>query len=222
MPSETPAETPSETPAETTAASALTSLLELVRGGADEHAGVIDAALSAFLDFGIRRSSMNEIARRAGISPATLYRRFAQKSDLVLAVGVREVRRFVAEVDRAVDPRASAQDQIAEQFVAFLTALRRNKLLLRLLDTEPETVLPVLTIRGEPILMLGRDYIADFIHRLQRAGSLPAFDAEPVAEMVARIALSMLLTPQTSIPLRDEAAARQFAREHITVLFRLV
>jgi AcrR family transcriptional regulator len=37
---------------------------------------LLESALSAFLDFGIKRTSMGEIARRAGISPATLYRRF--------------------------------------------------------------------------------------------------------------------------------------------------
>jgi len=198
------------------------SLLALVRAADEEHVEVLDAALSAFLEFGIRKSSMNEIARRAGISPATLYRRFAQKSDIVLAVGIREVRRFVASVDRAIDPTDSAEDQIVDQFVAFSSGLRRNKLLIRLLESEPETVLPALTVNGAPILMLGRDYVADFIRRLQAAGTIAQFDAEPVAEMIARVALSMALTPQTSIPLRDEAAARQFAREHITVVFRLV
>jgi len=203
-------------------AEAAPSLLALVRAADEEHVEVLDAALSAFLEFGIRKSSMNEIARRAGISPATLYRRFAQKSDIVLAVGIREVRRFVASVDRAIDPTDSAEDQIVDQFVAFSSGLRRNKLLIRLLESEPETVLPALTVNGAPILMLGRDYVADFIRRLQAAGTIAQFDAEPVAEMIARVALSMALTPQTSIPLRDEAAARQFAREHITVVFRLV
>jgi AcrR family transcriptional regulator len=197
------------------------SLLALVLAVDDDHADVIDAALSAFLEFGIRRASMNEIARRAGISPATLYRRFAQKSDLVLAVGLREVRRFIAEVDARIDPSADAREQIVEQFVGFLVGLRRNKLLIRLLDTEPETVLPLLTVRGAPVLMLGRDYLADFIRRLQASGSITDFDAEPVAEMLARVSLSLALTPQTSMPLQDEQAAREFAREHIAVVFRL-
>ena len=56
---------------------------------------VLDAALSAFLDFGIRRTTMSEIARRARISPATLYRRYAQKSDVVMGVGLREAKDFV-------------------------------------------------------------------------------------------------------------------------------
>ncbi len=66
---------------------------------------VLDAALDAFLDFGIRRTSMGEIAKRSGVSPATLYRRFAGKDEVVWAVGRREARRLIAGVDAGVDPR---------------------------------------------------------------------------------------------------------------------
>ncbi|MEO6886634.1 MAG: TetR/AcrR family transcriptional regulator [Jatrophihabitantaceae bacterium] len=199
-------------------------LITLVRTDEPDDDGrsrVLDAAVTSFIDFGIRRTSMAEIAKRSRLSPATLYRRFAQKSDLVQSVGLREVRRFVAHVDSCVDHDASAQEQIVEMFVAFASGLRRNKLLRRLLATEPEIVLPLLTTRGAPILDLGRDYLAEFIARLQSEGKLPAYDPKPVAEMIARIGISLALTPQTSIPLGSNAAARQFAVEHITVGFRL-
>ena len=58
-------------------------------------------------------------------------------------------------------------------------------------------MLPALTINGAPVLALGRDYLADVIRRLQAAGSAEIYDPEPVAEMMARVALSMALTPQT-------------------------
>ena len=197
-------------------------LLEFVRTEPDsDHNAVLDGALSAFLDFGIRRANMADIASRAGISPATLYRRFAQKNDLVMAVGLREVRGFLDAVDAEVDHALPAEDQVVALFVAFFGGLRRNKLLQRLLATEPETVLPALTINGAPVLALGRDYLADVIRRLQASGSAEAYDPEPVAEIIARVALSMALTPQTSLPLRDAEEARRFAREHIAVVYRL-
>jgi len=200
----------------------MTTWLDLVRAEPDdEQTAVLDGALSAFEEFGIRRSSMSVIAARAGISPATLYRRFAQKSDVVLAVGLREVRRFLAAVDAEVDAALPAEDQIVALFVAFLSGLRRNKLLARLLDTEPETVLPALTVNAAPVLMLGRDYLAAIIRRLQASGAAEEYDPEPVAEMIARVALSMALTPQTTLPLQDEAAAQAFARRHIAVVYRL-
>ena len=206
----------------------LTGLLPLVRGADPEdrnQAKVLDAALLAFLDFGIKRTSMVEVARRGGLSLATLYRRFAGKSDLIEAVGLRQARGFIASVDAAVqrqiDSDASAEDQIVELFVAFVHGLRGNRLLDRLLKTEPEIVLPYLTVQGAPVIELGRDYLAEFIVRLQREGKLPQYDPLPLAEMVARNSLSMALTPQTVIPLDDDAALRRFARDHVVPGFRI-
>ncbi|MEV6431229.1 TetR/AcrR family transcriptional regulator [Nocardia sp. NPDC051463] len=206
----------------------LTRLLALVRSTGPEdgnQARVLDAALLAFLDFGIKRTSMVEVARRCGLSLATLYRRFAGKSDLIQAVGLRQARQFIDEVDatlqRQVDRDASAEDQIVELFVAFLNGLRGNKLLDRLLKTEPEIVLPYLTVKGAPVIEMGRDYVAEFITRLQGEGKLPDYDPEPLAEMIARTAVSLALTPQTVIPLGDDMAARQFARDHVVVSFRV-
>lgn len=205
-----------------------TRLLPLVRGAGPEDRNqttVLDAALLAFLDFGIKRTSMVEVARRGRLSLATLYRRFAGKSDLIQAVGLWQARQFVEQVDAAVqrqiDRDASAEDQIVELFVAFLDGLRGNKLLDRLLTTEPEVVLPYLTVQGAPVIELGRDYVAEFITRLQTEGKLPQYDPLPLAELVARNALSLALTPQTLIPVDDEAACRQFARDHVVPGFRI-
>ncbi|RMI35005.1 TetR/AcrR family transcriptional regulator [Nocardia stercoris] len=206
----------------------LAKLLPLVRDrGAEDRnqSEVLEAALLAFLDFGIKRTSMAEVARRGRLSLATLYRRFASKSDLIQSVGLLQVRRFLEEVDAAVRPfsdsDAAPEDQIVELFVAFLAGLRGDPLLDRLLETEPETVLPYLTVRGAPVIELGRDYLAEFIARLQREGKLPAYDPLPVAEMVARTALSFALTKQTVIPLDDDTAVREFARAHVVPGFRV-
>jgi AcrR family transcriptional regulator len=197
-------------------------LLPLVRGdGADDpdRTPILDSALDAFLDIGIKRTSMGDIARRVRLSPATLYRRFAAKTDIVAAVGHREVRRFLADVDRRVDQSAAAEEQIIELFLALTSGLHRHRLLRRLLETEPDIVLPKLTTDGFPVIELGRDYLSEFIRRLQQDGKLPEYDPEPFAEMLARSALTMALTPQTSIPMRDDDAARDFVRAHILPAF---
>ncbi|MFJ9367338.1 TetR/AcrR family transcriptional regulator [Nocardia sp. NPDC101769] len=207
----------------------LAELLPLVRGsGPEDHnqAKVLDAALMAFLDFGIKRTSMVEVARRGGLSLATLYRRFAGKNDLIQAVGLRQARQLVEDVDAAVrvpiERDASAEEQITVLFIAFIEGLRGNQLLGRLLKTEPEVVLPYLTVQGAPVIELGRDYLAEFIARLQAEDKLPQYDPLPLAEMIARAALSLALTPQTVIPLDDPVALRQFARDHIIPGFRIL
>ncbi|GAD87425.1 TetR/AcrR family transcriptional regulator [Nocardia asteroides] len=173
---------------------------------------LLDSALSAFLDFGIKRTSMGEIARRAGISPATLYRRFESKNELVEAVGVREAQRYVAEVDERVRAVTEPAEQLVEIFVAFMTTLAGNELLRRLLATEPEVVLPRLTTEGGPILAVGREYVAEKLRELQAMSPVPDFDPDLVAEIMARLALSLALTPDGLIPLDDVEAGRDFAR----------
>lgn len=185
----------------------------------DDRNPVLDAALAAFLDFGVRRTSMTDIARRAGISPATLYRRYAQKSDLVMAVGLREAHRDLAYVDQKVDVTAPPLEQLVQLHLAVSRRLRGNKLLQRVLATEPETVLPRLTLEAGPLLDIGRDYLGRFLSRLQAEGHLPAYDVRPVADWLTRLAQSEVLTPATD-PLPDEEA-RAFVRDHLAPFVRL-
>lgn len=185
----------------------------------DDRDTVLDAALTAFLDFGIRRTSMGEIARRAGISPATLYRRYAQKSDVVMGVGLREAQRELSYIDHKVDAAAPPLEQLIQLYSAVSHRLRSNKLLQRVLATEPETVLPRLTLEAGPLLEIGRGYLAGFLTRLQADGHLPAYDVGPVADWLARQAQSEILTP-AAVPL-SEQETRDFARDHLAPFIRL-
>jgi AcrR family transcriptional regulator len=178
-------------------------------------AGILDAALELFEEYGLRRTTMDDVAKRAGIGRATLYRRFPQKADLVEAVGLREVRRFLAAVDVEISKAENAQERMVTGFVAVVRGLRRQKLLNRLLSSEPEAVLPGLTLAGGAVIALARDYLADKIRADQAAGDIADFDAEPLAEMLARLIHSMVLTPEGRIPVSGEKEMRAFARTYL-------
>lgn len=186
---------------------------------AGDHDPILDGALSAFLDFGVRRTSMTEIARRAGISPATLYRRYSQKADVVAAVGLRDAQRILDHLDQVVDASAAPLEQLTQVHLAVSEQLRGNDLLRRVLATEPEAVLPKLTIDADPILEIGRSYLAAFLTRLQDEGHLPRYDVRPVADCLARLAQSEVLTPSTDPLTPDEA--RAFVRDHLAPFIRL-
>ena len=179
----------------------------------DDRDPVLDAALAAFLDFGIRRTSMGEIARRAGMSPATLYRRYATKSDVVMAVGLREAQRDIATIDARVDPAAPPAEQLTQLYLEVSRRVRGNRLLRRVLDTEPETVLPRLTLEAGPLLDIGRAYLADFLGRLQREGHIAAYDVAPVVDWLARHAQSETLTLTPTAP--SEQEVRDFVHRHL-------
>lgn len=179
---------------------------------------ILEAAYDELLDHGLRRTSMDEIARRAGVGRATVFRRFATRDLLLGAVVAREVRRAIAVVDREVARGQSTRERVTTGFLAFVDHLRGHPLLQRLLVTDPAEVLPLLTTKGDVPLAAGRAYIAGQIRREQNAGASIIADPDELAELLARIALSLVLTPQSVLPLDDPDRLAETVRTTILPL----
>lgn len=162
---------------------------------------VAAAALDEFVEHGIRRTSMEDVARRAGVSRMTVFRRFASKQGLVEVVIAREVRRGMQELDLLWEGAETLEDRLVAGFEFAGRYVRGHPLFDRLLRSEPEVLLPPLTLEGGPVLELYRSLIA---HRLQaevKAGRAATSDIDGVAEVIARLAISLLLTRDGTITL---------------------
>jgi AcrR family transcriptional regulator len=176
---------------------------------------ILDAALKQFELFGIRRSTVEDITRRSGLARVTLYRNFANKDAIVEAVLLRELERFLSELAAEAGGYAEAEDKLVEGFVFTLTTMREHALLQRLLGTEPETVLPFLTVEGDSVIQTASSFLA---HQL--AVALPndrrtQIELLEVAEVTVRVIVSFVLTPSQNVALGDDDAARSFARRYL-------
>jgi AcrR family transcriptional regulator len=181
---------------------------------------ILDAALEQFEAEGIRRSSVEAVARRAGVTRVTVYRRFPRKEKLVDAVVAREARRLIAAADERISAIPDADERAVEGFVILLELVRGHALTRRLVAVEPESVLPALTVDAGPVLALGTAYVAEQIRRAQREGALPDYDPAPVAEVLVRFGHSALLAPHAVLDLDDETAVRRFAAEYLTPILK--
>lgn len=200
--------------------SATDPLLDELRDAAEvddpTSARILDAALDRFTTFGIRRTTMDDVAAAAGVGRATVYRRFAGRDDIVRAVILREMARFIAEVDAAVQAIEDPLERFVEGFVATLREARDHPLLRRLLEVEPDLILPFLTTEGTPALTLSRAYLTREFHRSRAEGHIrPDVDVELVAELLVRLCQSLLLTPEGRIRLDDDTGLQQLARDHL-------
>jgi AcrR family transcriptional regulator len=176
---------------------------------------ILDAALAQFEDFGLRRSTIEDVARRAGISRITVHRRFGTKDALLQAVVVREVERFFDALEAAVSGFADFADRLAEGFAFALDYMRGHGLLNRLLRTEPEALLPYLTTSGDAVLVTARSHLADRLGRDVLQGRLPPGDIAVMAELLTRLTFSFLITPETAARLVTTDDARRFARRYL-------
>jgi len=178
-------------------------------------ARILDAAFEQFCLVGIRRTSMEDIARRAKVGRVTIYRKFESNDKLVSALLWRETRVAIAKVEAAVNEVSDVEERFVEGFVVGMRAVRGHTLLLAMLATEPERALPMLTIEASSGLALARSFIAREIHRARKQLGIPSVDAEQIAEIFARLTHSLVLTPETCLPLDDNKRIREFARRHI-------
>lgn len=99
---------------------------------------------------------------------------------------------------------------------------RGHPLFGRLLHSEPEVVLPLLTVDGGPALALYRSLIAQRLDAEVRAGRAGTGDVDSAAEVIARLAMSLLLTPVGVINLDDQDSVRAFVRLALLPMLRPV
>ncbi|MET9490142.1 TetR/AcrR family transcriptional regulator [Nocardia sp. NPDC006630] len=179
---------------------------------------ILDAALARILQVGIRRSSLDDIARRAGVNRMTIYRRFSSKEKLVDAVLVRENQRVLQGVSEIGAAVAGVSAQIEETVLYVIEQTRSHPLVKQLLEVAPEEILEFYTVRGEVGVGLGIDYIAGALTAAQERGVIERYDPRPVAELLARFAHSLLLTPVGGSDFSDARQARGFVRAAIVPL----
>ena len=108
---------------------------------------MLDAARACVLAVGVRRTTFSDVARRAGVSRMTLYRRFPDLETLLSTLMTREFgrrrRRGARGRPRGRDlPRAGGGDGRAAA-----RRLHADPLFDRLLDVDPELLLPYVTVR---------------------------------------------------------------------------
>ena len=170
---------------------------------------VAAAALDEFAEHGIRRTSMEDVARRAGVSRMTVFRRFASKQRLVEIVIAREVNRGMQELDLLWEGAQTLEDRLVAGFEFAGRYVRGHPLFDRLLRSEPDVLLPPLTLDGGPVLELYRSLIANRLQAEVNAGRAATTDLDGVAEVIARLAISLLLTRDGTITLDDPNSVRR-------------
>lgn len=164
---------------------------------------VAAAALEEFAEHGIRRTSMEDVARRAGVSRMTVFRRFESKAGLVEVVIAREIRRGMEELDLVWAGGETLEERLVEGFVFAGRYVSEHPLFDGLLRREPEVLLPPLSIDGGPVLGLYRALIAKRLRAEVDADRAETSDIDGVAEVIARLAISLLLTRDGDISVDD-------------------
>ncbi|MFH9861970.1 TetR/AcrR family transcriptional regulator [Streptomyces sp. NPDC017202] len=120
-----------------------------IRHNQSDGDAVLDAVRDCVLAVGVRRTTLTDVARRAGVSRMTLYRRWPDVRSLV---GDLMTREWVGVATGAMPerrPGTDARTLLVDGLVAGVTAFRAHPLFRKIVDVDPELLLPyVLDRRG--------------------------------------------------------------------------
>jgi AcrR family transcriptional regulator len=109
---------------------------------------VLDAARDCVLAVGVRRTTLTDVARRAGVSRMTIYRRWPDVRTLVADLMTREWAGVVSRVTPPEDG-SPVRAQAVDALVAGVAELRAHPLFHKILEVDPEVLLPyILERRG--------------------------------------------------------------------------
>ncbi|HQR26041.1 MAG TPA: helix-turn-helix domain-containing protein [Nocardioides sp.] len=178
----------------------------------------LDAARECILDVGWRRTTLTEVARRAGVSRMTIYRTWSDMSQLLGDLMTREWAGVVAAALAAEPAQGDEAHRLAHAVVATGRALRDNELFVRIVELDPELLLPYLLARRGRSQDAILDLLTERIDRGQSSGSLRAGDPVTVARVLLLAVHGYVLSGHTMVD--DLVGEDALSDELVTLLER--
>ncbi len=157
--------------------------------------GYLDAARECILDVGWRRTTLTEVARRAGVSRMTIYRAWP---DMPTLLGDLMTREWTDVVAAQPDTGATADD-VADGLLAVVRALRENELFVRIVELDPQLLLPYLLSRRGRSQEAIAAVLGARIREGQASGTVRAGDPDTLARALLLAAHGFVLSAQTMV-----------------------
>lgn len=173
---------------------------------------ILDAALVEFERHGVLRVALDDVARRAGVSRTTIYRRFANRDELVEAVIERENVALFADIAAELKSAAPQSNVYVEAFTLSILRFRRHRVLNRMISEEPAVVLAQ-AHRHYPKAV---DRMAAALRVIFPEGFADRIGEDAVTELadtILRYAAMVLMFPSAQ-PLETADEIRAFAERH--------
>ena len=180
--------------------------------GREVPEAVLDATRAAVLAVGVRRTTLTDVARRAGVSRMTLYRMVPDVTSLILEVMSREFAALLVEAERAAARKRTARGRLATATVGVVRRLPDEPLFRRVLDVDPELLLPYLTDRIGTTQQMAIAHVRRMLAEGQADGSVRRGDLDVMATSMVVMATPFVVSARLLDDVGREGALVEFER----------
>ncbi|MAS55320.1 MAG: TetR family transcriptional regulator [Pimelobacter sp.] len=175
----------------------------------------LDAARACLLDVGWRRTTLTEVARRAGVSRMTIYRTWADMPRLLADLMTREWSGVVAAAVADQDDSLPRVQRLVSTITATVGTLRANELFVRIVELDPELILPYLLARRGRSQDLILGVVESEILEGQARGDIRPGNPTAIARGVLLAAHGFVLSAHTMV---DEQVSEQDVESELALL----
>jgi AcrR family transcriptional regulator len=161
---------------------------------------LLDAAMECVLAVGVRRTTLSDIARTAGVSRMTLYRRFPDVRGMLSSLITREFGKVLADAGAAASGEPTARHQLVVASVHTIRALAANPLMHAVIERDAELLLPYIMERVGTSQRMTEDYLRVQLAAGQADGSIRTADPAVQARSIFLLLQPYVFTirPSTS------------------------
>ncbi|HWC38184.1 MAG TPA: TetR/AcrR family transcriptional regulator [Acidimicrobiales bacterium] len=182
------------------------------QGHSHQEQRVVDAALRCIARWGVAKTTLDDVAREAGWSRATVYRLFPGGKDAVLeTVAEVELERFFSALDERLSAASDLEDLLVGGMSEAGARITGHPALQFLVIHEPELILPQISFdRAERVLARAASFAAPYLTRW-----LVPEEANRVGEWVTRIVISYAASPSATVDVADTESVRRLVRSFV-------
>ena len=173
---------------------------------------ILEAGYTCVARYGLAKTTVEDVARASALSRATLYRYFPGGRDQLLRdVIAWETGRFFGRLAEAVSGAPDFPSLLEEALLFAHRAIEEHEVLQKVLQTEPERLLPQLTVESERTLTFIRRFLVPYLEREELASGVAP---EQAADYVARMLVSFIAN-QGRWDLTDRAQVARLVRTEL-------
>jgi len=179
---------------------------------------ILEAATALFVHHGYRKTSVDDVARDAGVAKGTVYLYFRNKSDLLIHAIVEEKKRYLKEMLPVFDRSASAAERLRRWVRITITVSRRMPLISRLIGGDNELSI-ILDDMNPGDVEERKRFETEFVADLIDEAAAPHDWTEAELETRARVLVNVLFAAITNDRLlNDDLSISDYAEQVATII----
>lgn len=154
---------------------------------AQRRSDILDAARGLFRRYGYKKTTMDDIARAAGITKPTIYSYFKGKKDIIAGLVEWEGAKVLDTGLSSQDEKASAEEQLARMFLAVDQYLEKDTFLQGIATRDPDIITPEVISIAFDFERRIMEAVARILERGMAEGTIRETDPKLLAYAIVRL-----------------------------------